>query len=67
MSEKITPGQIKAKLADIQTDATGQVESAKSQLLAIGTAAAVLLIVLAFFFGRRAGAQRNTIIEVTRA
>ena len=41
-SDKVTRDDIKSKLAEIQSDATGQVESAKTQV--IGAVAGVWLI-----------------------
>jgi hypothetical protein len=67
MTSKITPADIKGKLADIQDEATSTVDGAKNQLVAVGAALAVLVLILAFFLGRRDGLARNTIIEVKRA
>lgn len=66
-ADKITPNDIKTKLADIQTDATATVEGTKNQLLAVGAGLAILLVIVAFFFGRKAGVHKSTIIEVKRA
>lgn len=64
--DKITPRDIKSKLADIQGEATTTVEGAKNQILAVGAGVALLLVIIAFLMGRRGGAHRNTIIEVKR-
>jgi hypothetical protein len=66
-SEKVTRDDIKSKLAEIQSDATGQVESAKTQVISAVAGVALLLLVLAFLFGRSAGVKKNTVIEITRA
>lgn len=66
-SEKVTRDDIKSKLAEIQSDATGQVESAKTQVIGAVAGVALLLLVLAFLFGRSAGVKKNTVIEITRA
>ena len=66
-ADKITPDDIKKKLADIQGEATSTVEGAKNQLIAIGAGLAVLVVVVAFLLGRRGGAHKSTIIEVKRA
>ena len=66
-ADKITPNDIKTKLADIQGDATETVHGAKNQLIAVGAGLAILLVVLAFLLGRRGGAHKSTIIEVKRA
>jgi hypothetical protein len=66
-ADKITPDDIKQKLADIQGDATSTVEGAKNQIIAVGVGLAILLVVIAFLLGRRGGAHKSTIIEVKRA
>ena len=66
-ADKITPNDIKQKLADIQGDATSTVEGAKNQLIAVGAGLALLLLIVAFLLGRRGGAHKSTIIEVKRA
>ena len=65
-NEKISPDDIKAKLSAIQDDATSGVEGAKSQLITVGAVLALAIVLLAFLLGRRAGAHKNTIIEVKR-
>jgi hypothetical protein len=42
-------------------------DGAKNQMLAVGAGVSLLLVLLAFFLGRRGGMQKNTIIEVKRA
>lgn len=64
---RISPDDIRSKLGEIQGEATHQVEGAKSQLLAIGAGAAILLLVIAFLLGRRGGKRSSAIIEVRRA
>lgn len=66
-NEKISPDDIKAKLTAIQNDATSGVEEAKSQIVTVGAALAVIVLLLAFILGRRSGSHKNTIIEVKRA
>lgn len=66
-NEKISPDDIKAKLGAIQDDATSTVEGAKNQLVTVGAALAVALVLIAFLLGRRGGVKKNTIIEVKRA
>lgn len=62
----ITPGDLKAKLGEIQGEALDQVEGAKNQLVTIGAAVGLALLVLAFLVGRRAGKRSSAIIEVRR-
>lgn len=64
---RVSPEDIRAKLADIQGEATHQVEEARSQLLAVAAGIAIVLLILAFLLGRRGGRRSSTVIEVRRA
>jgi hypothetical protein len=64
---RIEPDDIKAKLADIQGEATQTVEGAKSQLLAVGAGIAIVALLVAFLLGRRAGRRASAVIEVRRS
>jgi hypothetical protein len=63
---RVTPGDIKSKLTEIQGEATQQVESAKNQILAVGVLLGLLLLIVAFLLGRRGGKRSSAIIEVRR-
>ena len=65
--KKITPDDIRSKLADIQDQATETVDGARNQLIAVGAGVALVLVIIAFLIGRRGGTHRNAIIEVKRA
>ncbi len=58
---------LKAKLTDIQGEAQEQVEGVRNQVLATGILVALLLLVLTFVLGRRAGKRSSAVIEVRRA
>ena len=63
----ITREDIKAKLIEIQGEATSTVEDAKTTI--IGVVAVVGLVVLtgAYLLGRRGGRRRSTVIELRRS
>jgi len=65
-TSQISRDDIKAKLSDIQGEATQQVESAKNQIIATGALVALALLILAFLLGRRGGKRSSAIIEVRR-
>jgi len=65
-SQKVSRSDIKAKLNEIQGEATETVEGAKNQIIAVAAAAGLVLIVVIYTIGRRAGAKRSTIIELRR-
>ncbi len=64
--QKITRDDIKAKLTEIQDDATDTVDDAKSQIIAVAALVAAVLLILAYLLGRRGGRKRSTIIELKR-
>ncbi|MBU6215771.1 MAG: hypothetical protein KGR17_04125 [Acidobacteria bacterium] len=58
---------LKAKLTDIQGETREQVEGVRNQLLAAGVLVTLLVLVVAFVLGRRAGRRSSAVIEVRRA
>jgi hypothetical protein len=64
--DKVTRDDLEAKLREIQGGARDQAESAKGTLVAAGGVIALLLMLLVFVLGRRAGKQRSTIVEIRR-
>jgi hypothetical protein len=67
LPQKITRHDIKAKLEEIQLDATETVESARTRLVGAAIAVGAAVAVAAFLIGRRGGRRRSTIIELKRA
>ena len=65
-TQQITREDIKAKLAEIQGEATETVEGAKTQILAVAATVGVVVIVAVYLLGRRGGRKRSTIIELKR-
>ena len=65
-TEKITRDDIEAKFRELQTEVTEATESAKGKVTAAAVAGAVLLLVLVYLFGRRAGKRRSTVVEIRR-
>jgi hypothetical protein len=62
----ITREDLEAKLRDITGDVSESVDSARSIGLAIAVGAGVLLVVTAYWFGRRKGKKRKTVLEIRR-
>lgn len=65
-TQKITPDDIKAKLTEIQGDATNTVDDAKSKIIAVVAVGGVVIVVAIFLLGRRGGRKKSTIIELRR-
>jgi hypothetical protein len=64
--QRVTRDDIEAKLREIQSDVTERVESKRSTVLAGAGVAAVVIIVLVYLLGRRAGKRKTTIVEIRR-
>lgn len=62
----ITREDIEAGFRSLQGDVDDTVESAKGTAVAVGAGAVVLLILLAFIFGRKRGNKRTAYIEIRR-
>ncbi len=67
MSEgKITRADLEAKFREVQTELSSTAEKAKSKVLIAGAGLALLVVLLAFVFGRRSGKKRSTVVEIRR-
>jgi hypothetical protein len=63
---RVTRDDIEAKLREIQTDVTERVESKRSTLLAGAGITVLLLLIIVYLLGRRAGKRKTTIVEIRR-
>ena len=63
---RVTRDDIEAKLREIQSDVTERVESKRNTLLTGAGIAAVVIVVLVYLLGRRAGKRKTTIVEIRR-
>jgi hypothetical protein len=66
-TEPITRDDIKAKLLEIQGEATSTVEDAKTTIVGVAAAVGVVVLVAVYVLGRRAGRRRSTVIELRRS
>ena len=57
---------IEAKLREIKGEVDETADSAKPIALAVGIAAAVAIVALAYVMGRRKGRKRSTVVEIRR-
>jgi len=62
----ITRADLEAKLRDITGDVGETVEAARGLGIAVATGVGVLLVVGAYWFGRRKGRKRKTVLEIRR-
>lgn len=64
--EKVSRADIEAKVAEIESALRGDVDRAKTPVLATGIVVSLLILVVAYLFGRRVGTKRSAIVEVKR-
>jgi hypothetical protein len=63
---RITRDDIESKLRDIAGPVEDNVERAQSMAVAVGVAVGALLVVTAYFLGRRKGRKRTPVVEIRR-
>jgi len=63
---KITRADLEAKLRAVSGEAGETVEAAKPQLFGGAAAGLLLVVIVAYLFGRRRGRKRSAIVEIRR-
>ena len=64
--EKITRDDLEARFAGVQRGIRGKVDSKRSTLITVASVAAVVLMIIVFLLGKRAGKRKTTIVEIRR-
>jgi tetrahydromethanopterin S-methyltransferase subunit F len=65
-SGQVTRADIEAKLREIRGGVDSGVESARNVGLIVGAVAAVAIVGVVYFMGRRRGRRQTTVVEVRR-
>jgi hypothetical protein len=65
-TKPITRDDIEAKFRELTGEASGEVESVRSQVLTVGLAVGVGLLAVVYLMGRRSGWRRSAVVEVRR-
>lgn len=63
---EVKPGDIRAKLAEIDGSFQQTTKAAAPIGLAVGAGAVVVVILVVFALGKRRGAKRSTVVEIRR-
>jgi len=66
LPKDISRRDIESKFRELQGEVELAGESAKSYALVVGAVAAVAVVGVAYWFGRRRGKKRSTVVEVRR-
>jgi len=64
--DRITRSDIEDKLRELRGEIDDQVEAVKVPAIAIAVGAAVAAVVVAYWFGRRRGRRKQTVLEIRR-
>lgn len=64
--KKVTRDDIEAKLRELRGEVDDRVEEAKTPALVVAVGVAVVVVVAAYWLGRRRGRKRQTYIEIKR-
>jgi hypothetical protein len=65
-TRKITRDDIESKLRELQGEVDENITSAKSVAVPLAIGAGVVLVLLAYFLGRRKGRKRQLVLEIKR-
>jgi uncharacterized protein YoxC len=63
---KISKEDLERRFKSLQDDIQGRVENKKQTIVAVAGAAAVVVMVVSYLFGRRRGSRRATRVEFRR-
>lgn len=63
---KISKDDLERRFKSLQDDIQGRVENKKQTIVAVAGAAAVVLVVVSYLFGRRRGSRRATRVDFRR-
>jgi len=65
-SPTITEDDLREKLSSLQDQLQGKVEDQKSTIATAVAGAGIVLLVVFFLLGKRAGRKKSTIVEIRR-
>lgn len=63
---RVTREDLETKFRALQADIQGRATDKKQSIIAIGSAAASIIVLLAYLFGRRSGRKRGSRVEFRR-
>ena len=63
---KVTRSDIEDKFRELQGDLTSAAEGVRSKAIVAGGVLAVIVLLVVFLAGRRAGQKKSTVVEIRR-
>jgi len=63
---RITKEDLETKFQSLQDDLQGRVSDKKQSIVAIASIASAVVVLIAYFLGRRGGRRRRSVVEIRR-
>jgi len=63
---RITKEDLETKFQSLQDDLQGRVSDKKQSIVAIASIASAVVVLIAYFLGRRGGRKRRSVVEIRR-
>jgi hypothetical protein len=64
--ERISADEMRDKLQSFQDGLQHRVEDSKNTLLAVGSGVLIVMLIVFFLLGKRAGKKKTTLVEIRR-
>ncbi len=65
-TSKITPADLESKFREVQGQVDTVATDSKKQMVIAGSVIAVLLLIVIYAMGRKAGKKKSTVLEIRR-
>ncbi|MEY4607169.1 MAG: hypothetical protein RLY45_1929 [Actinomycetota bacterium] len=64
---RITRADLEARFSDVQSDLQGRLDDRRQSIVAVVSAVGIVVLVVAYLFGRRSGRRKTTFVEIRRS
>ena len=64
---RISRADLEAKFREVQDDLQGRLDDRRQSIVAVASAVGIVVLIVAYLFGRRAGRRKTTFVEVRRS
>lgn len=64
---RISRADLEAKFREVQGDLQGRLDDRRQSIVAVASAVGIVVLVVAYLFGRRAGRRKTTFVEIRRS
>ncbi|MFM2183020.1 MAG: hypothetical protein RJB61_1314 [Actinomycetota bacterium] len=64
---RITRADLEARFSEVQSDLQGRLDDRRQSIVAVVSAVGIVVLVVAYLFGRRSGRRKTTFVEIRRS